>query len=148
MRTRTLKAAVARRIRGPGRAALGVGLLWGLCGLACSKTSEPDKPVSGPRDAVIEAWKSAKLTPSALTPATVAFGNDCQTGTVEGIDVLVCNFASPTEAKAAEDQGLTWVGQATGASQVHGAALVVLADRRKSDPNGKTINRLMKLAPK
>jgi hypothetical protein len=60
----------------------------------------------------------------------------------------LCNFASPAEAKAAEDQGLTWVGGVTGTSQAHGAALVVLADRRKTDPSGRTINRLMKLAPK
>lgn len=146
----TLNAPVARAIRGPGLArwALGAGLVCGLCGLACTKSGEPDKPAAGPRDAVVEAWKSAQLTPSPLTPATVAFGKDCQTGTVESVEVLLCNFASPAEAKAAEDPGLTWVGQATGASQAHGAALVVLADRRKADPNGKTINRLMKLAPK
>jgi hypothetical protein len=121
--------------------------------VACSKPGEPDKAggsgSAGPRDAVLAAWKDAKLTPSALTPApaTVAFGKDCQSGTVEGVDVLLCNFASAAEAKAAEDQGLAWIGQATGAAQAHGAALVVLADRRKTDPSGRTINRLMKLAP-
>jgi hypothetical protein len=118
--------------------------------VACSKSSESDKPAGGAsgRDAVIEAWKAAKLTPSAMTPATVTFAKDCQSGTVEGVDVLLCNFAAAAEAKAAEDPGLTWIGQATGASQAHGAALVVLADRRKTDPSGRTINRLMKLAPK
>lgn len=97
---------------------------------------------------MIDAWKAAKLTPSALTPATVTFGKACQSGTVEGVDVLLCSFASPAEAKAAEDPGLTWVGEATGTSQARGAALIVLADRRKVDPSGRTINRLMKLAPK
>src|SRR5262245_59216228 len=92
------------------------------------------------RDAVIDAWKGAKLTPSALTPATVAFGKDCQSGTVESIDVLLCNFATPAEAKAAADPGLAWVGEATGASQARGSALIVLADRKKADPNGRTIN--------
>ncbi|HET7501175.1 MAG TPA: hypothetical protein VFK02_09235 [Kofleriaceae bacterium] len=136
----------ARVRRGPGLALCAV---LGLAGIACgSKSGDSDKPASGPRDAVIEAWKSAKLAPSALTPATVVFGKDCQTGTVEGVDVLVCNFATPAEAKAAEEPGLTWVGQATGSSQAHGSALVVLADRKKSDPSGRTINRLMKLAPK
>jgi hypothetical protein len=119
---------------------------------ACGKSGGSDPAAGGgsaaPRDAVIEAWKSAKLTPSPLTAATVTFGKDCQSGTVEGIDVLVCNFGSAADAKAAEDQGLTWVGAVTGASQAHGAALVVLADRRKADPDGKTINRLLKLAPK
>ena len=113
--------------------------------VACGKG---DGGAGSARDAVINAWKAEKLTVSALTPATVTFAKDCQSGTVEGVDVLLCNFPSPAEAKAAEDQGLTWVGSATGESQAHGAALIVLVDRKKTDPNGRTINRLMKLAPK
>src|SRR5262245_40132622 len=88
---------------------------------------------AAPRDKVLEAWKADKLEPSPMAAAQVAVGKDCQSGSVEAIDVLVCNFASPAEAKAAEDAGLAWVGQATGASQARGAALVVLADRKKSD---------------
>ena len=114
--------------------------------VACSKGGAFEKSGSA-RDAVLDAWKTDKLAPSALTAASVAFGKDCQSGTVEGIDILVCNFASPAEAKAAEDAGLAWVGQVTGASLARGAALVVLADRKKADPSGRTINRLMKLAP-
>jgi hypothetical protein len=133
---------------------------------ACSKADNADKPAAGSagsagsaapaaaaaagggRDAVLDAWKADKLAPSGLTPVAVPVGKDCQTGTVEGIEVLLCNFGSPADAKAAEDQGLAWIGQVTGSSQAHGSTLVVLADRRKADPNGKTINRLMKLAPK
>src|SRR5262249_47484648 len=96
---------------------------------------------------VLEAWKGDKLEP-VMAAAQVAVGKDCQSGSVEGIDVLLCNFASPAEAKAAEDAGLAWIGPATGASQARGTALVVLADRKKSDPNGRMINRLLKLAPK
>jgi hypothetical protein len=33
-------------------------------------------------------------------------------------------------------------------SQAKGAALIAAADRRKSDPSGRTINKLSKLAPK
>src|SRR5262249_51343855 len=118
-------------------------VLLGLALAACGKGGSG----ATARDAVIDAWKGAKLTPSALAPATVAFGKDCQSGTIEGIDVLLCNFTTPAEAKAAEDPGLTWVGEATGASQAHGSVLIVLADRKKSDPNGRTINKLLKLAP-
>ena len=117
--------------------------------VACSK--DGDKPAStSPRDAVLEAWKAAKLVPAAPpvpAPATVTFGKDCQSATIEGLELLICNFATPAEAKAAEDPGLGWVGAATGASQAHGAALIVVADRKKADPSGRTINRLMKLAP-
>jgi len=116
--------------------------------VACGGTGEDKAAVAAsPRDAVIAAWKGDKLVVPALTPGAVAFGKDCQTGTVEGVDVLLCNFASPAEAKAAQDQGLSWVGAATGASQAHGSALIVVAHRKKSDPNGRAINRLMKLAP-
>lgn len=125
-------------------------LLWFLPALAlaaCGKGGDAAK-AGGPRDAVIEAWKADKLTPSPLAPATVAFAKDCQTSTVESVEVLLCNFASPAEAKAAEEPGLAWIGTVTGASQAHGAALIVVADRKKADPNGRMINRLMKLAPK
>jgi hypothetical protein len=135
--------------------------------VACGKAGEPDKaaPAATPRDAVVAAWTSAKLVPSKLVAAQVAFAKDCQSGTVEGgdgtappsggaagrggptVDVLLCNFATPAEAKAAEEPGLAWVGLATGASQAHGAALIVLVDKKKADPSGRTINRLMKLAP-
>ncbi len=117
-----------------------------VCALALAACSK-DKPAT-PRDAVLDAWKTEKIAPPAMTAATVSFAKDCQSGAVENLDVLVCNFATPAEAKAAEPQGETWIGQATGMSQAHGAALVVLADRKKTDPSGKAINKLMKLAPK
>jgi hypothetical protein len=122
-------------------------LLSAIALTACGKGGDAAK-AGGPREAVLEAWKADQLTPSPLTPATVAFAKDCQSGTVENLDVLLCSFASPAEAKAAEDPGLAWIASATGASQAHGAALIVLADRKKADPNGRMINRLMKLAPK
>ena len=123
-------------------------LLLSLCVLAaCSKAGDGDKPAGSPRDGVIAAWTGAKLAPATLAPATVAFAKDCQSGTVGTLDILLCNFASPAEAKAAADAGLGWIGAATGASQAHGAALVVIADRKKADPSGRTINQLMKLAP-
>jgi hypothetical protein len=98
------------------------------------------------RDRVVEQWKKGGLTPSPLTVAKVAVGTDCQSGTVNGVDVLVCNFATPDEAKTAEAKGLEWVGEATGMSQASGKVLVAASDRRKADPSGRTINQLMKLS--
>ena len=114
--------------------------------VGCNKAGE--QTGSGARDAVIDAWKKGGLTPSPMTAATVAFAKDCQCGTVGAVDVLVCVFPSAAEAKAAEDAGLAWVGDTTGASQARGAVLIAVADRRKSDPSGRTINQMMKLAPK
>jgi len=138
MALRTARAAAA---------GAGVGLaLVAIAVAGCSKASDPAK-AKGPRDAVLDAWKAEKLVPAGLAPATVAFAKDCQAGTVENVDVLVCAFATPAEAKAAEEPALGWVGTVTGASQAHGSALIVLADRKKADPSGRTINKLLKLAP-
>jgi hypothetical protein len=111
---------------------------------ACGKGS--GSPSS--RDALIEAWKQGGLEPSAFTTAQSPVGKDCATGTVGKVDVLVCTFATADEAKAAQDAGLQWVGETTGASQAKGAFVIAVADRRKADPNGKTINQIFKLATK
>ncbi len=115
---------------------------------AASTGSNTPGAASSQRDAVLDAWQKGGLTPSPLTPATVTVGKDCQSGTVGALDVLLCVFPSKAEAKAAEDAGLGWVGEATGASQAAGSVLVVVADRRKGDPSGRTINQMMKLAPR
>ncbi|MFT3696062.1 MAG: hypothetical protein QM831_23190 [Kofleriaceae bacterium] len=100
------------------------------------------------RDALIAAWKSAGLAPSAFAPAANSpVGKDCATGTVNNVDVMVCNFANEADAKAATDAGLKWVGDTTGISQAKGSLLIAAADRKKADPTGATINKLMKAAP-
>jgi hypothetical protein len=111
--------------------------------IACDKAAETPAGASG-RDRIVEGWKKNGLTPSALTKAEVPVGKDCQSGTVGGIDVLLCVFPTEAEAKAAEEAGLAWVGDTTGAAQAKGAILVVAADRKKADPSGRTINQMMK----
>lgn len=137
---------MARADRTSLRSAAIAAAVLAVAAAACSKADDAAK--AGPRDAVIAAWKADKLEPSAMAAAKVAFGVDCQTGSVAGIDALICNFATPAEAKSAEEPALAWVGTVTGAAQAHGSTLIVLADRKKADPSGRTINRLMKLAPK
>ena len=103
---------------------------------------------STPRDGMLDAWKKAGLAPSAFAAAQNSpVGKDCAQGTVNNIDVLVCNFASEAEATAAVDAGLKWVGDTTGISTPKGTLLVVAADRKKADPKGATINKLMKTSP-
>lgn len=103
---------------------------------------------SGPRHDVIEGWKKAGITVTPLTPATVAFGKDCQSGTANNVDVILCQYESEDDAKAAEKPSLDWVGSTTGASWVQGKVVIAAADRRKADPSGRTINQLMKLGKK
>ena len=117
--------------------------------VACSKDDGTGRGETGgelSRDKVLAAWKKGGLTPSPMTAATVSVGKDCQTGTVNSVDVLVCQYATPEEAKAAESKGLEWVGDATGMAQSAGKVLVSAADRRKADPTGRTINQVMKLS--
>ena len=114
-----------------------------IAALGCGK----DAPAGdAARNAVLDAWKKDGLAASKLTPATTPVGKDCQAGTVGAIEVMSCVYPTDAEAKAAQDVGLTWVGETTGLAQVRGTVLIALADRKKSDPSGKTINRLIKLA--
>lgn len=114
--------------------------------IGCSKDEgKPSAPTASSRDAVLESWRKGGLAPSAFTAATVAFGKDCQSGTVNKVDVLLCEYPSDAEAKAAEEPGYAWVGDATGISRAAGKVLIAAADRRKADPGGKTINQLTKL---
>ncbi len=115
-----------------------------VAAIACDKGDG----AGGSRDAVLDAWKKGGLSPSAFTAATVTVGKDCQTGTVGAIDVLLCVYPTAEEAKKAEEAGLAWVGDTTGSAQAAGTLLIAISDRRKSDPSGRTINQLMKLAPK
>jgi hypothetical protein len=84
---------------------------------------------SGAKDAVLDAWKKGSA------------------GTVNKLEVVVCNFATSDAAKQAETAGLQWVGDTTGSSQAKGTLVIAVADRHKADPNGKTINQIFKLVP-
>lgn len=120
-----------------------------ILAVACSKDAGTGRGAAGgelTRDKVVAAWKKGGLEPTPLTKASVAVGKDCHSGTVSGVDVLVCQYETPDAAKTAEAAGLDWVGEATGMSQAAGKVLVAAADRRKTDPSGRTINQLMKLS--
>lgn len=109
-------------------------------------SAKTDKPLPPKRGAIVEAWKTAGLT--ATLAAGAGFGKDCSTGTVDKIDVVICEYGSADEAKKAEQPGLDWVGTTTGAAWASGSLVIAVADRKKSDPHGKTINQLMKSSPK
>ena len=103
---------------------------------------------ASPRDNIVDAWKAGGLAPSTFTSAQTPIGTDCAQGMVGGLDVMLCVFPNASQAQAAEEAGYTWVGSNTGSVQAKGVVLVAVADRKKADPTGKTINQLMKLAPK
>lgn len=108
---------------------------------ACSK----DGGGGSARDDVVAAWKKAGLTPSAMTPdKTGAVGDDCVTGTVSGVDVVLCTFKKADDATAAVPKGYAWVGNTTGSAMVKGTLVLAVADRKSSDPSGRTINSITK----
>ena len=111
---------------------------------ACSK----DKGGPDTRDGVVSAWKKGGLDASPLTTVKSDVGKDCAQGTVNKLDVLVCTFPNATDAKAAEDKGYAWIGDATGASKALAEQLIVVADRKKADPQGRVINQLLTLPAK
>jgi hypothetical protein len=122
-------------------ACLAVGAL-----AACDK----DKGAAGggarSDDAVVAGWRKAGLDVSALTTVDAApfSATACKGGTVSGVDVVLCSYDSGEDASAAEDLGLASIADATGASLAHGARLLVVADRRKKDPSGRTIDAIIR----
>ena len=119
---------------------------------ACDK-GDADKKAAGTAAAaapsapdvqpVLDAWKGAGLTVTAFTTADGApyAGGACQAGQVNGVDAVVCEYGTADAAKAAEDKGRAAIGLTTGAAISHDKLLLVIADRRKADPEGRTINQ-------
>lgn len=107
-----------------------------------------EKGPSDPRSPILDAWKDGGLAPSALEVTRTDVGTDCKAGVLNAVELMLCVYPTADEASAAHERGLAWVGEATGAAKVSGTVLVVVADRRKVDPSGKTINQLLKLTPK
>ncbi len=112
-----------------------------LAATACGGTEA--KPASTD-DGLIAAWQAAKLEVSALTEIEPKpYGaTACRGGTVSGVDVVVCSYGSGEDAQAAQDLGLAAIGDATGAALAKGARLLVVVDRRKADPTGRTIDAI------
>jgi len=120
----------------------------GLLAAACSKEEKKPSPAAaGGSPAVVDAWKKAGLTVGAFDPVDGAKygGGDCKGGQVSGIDTVLCTYTTAELAKQAEAQGLETIGEATGSAIAQGAVLLVIADRSKADPQGRTINQMMKL---
>jgi len=118
------------------RAQIVMAVVAGLLVIACGK----DKSVSH----MLQAWKAAGLEPSQFEKADTKLGGTCQKGQVNGVETLLCEFKDASAAKEAEVKGLELVGETTGASLAKGRMLLVVADRKNADPNGKHIQQITK----
>ena len=111
--------------------------------VACDKGDSKSAP-SG-KEHLVTAWQKAGLTVSSLTQdKSGTIGTDCATGTVNKVDVAVCTFKTPGEAKAAEAKGWQWIGANTGTALTQGPLVLAVADRANADPSGRTINTISK----
>ena len=119
---------------------------------ACDKgdgtaSAASDKATPAGAAGVIAKWREAGLEVTAFDPADGEKygGGECKAGQVNGVDAVLCLYASPEAAEQAQPAGLQVVGLATGASLVAGKQLLVITDRRKVDPEGRTINQATRI---
>ena len=112
-----------------------------LAGAACGGSEA--KP-AGDDDALVAAWRAAKLEVSALTAVDgKAYGSKaCRGGTVSSVDVVLCDYGSGEDAQAAAELGLDVIGDATGSALARGTRVLIVVDRRKADPSGRTIDAI------
>ena len=75
---------------------------------------------------------------------SVAVSSACVSGTVSGVDVVLCTFKKADDATAAVAKGYTWVGGTTGTSLAKDKLLLAAADRKNADPTGRTLNSIAK----
>lgn len=115
-------------------------------GGGCGSESSAAQPAPENADGVFKAWSAAGLEVSehALLPRHTLGEARCMRGEVAKVETTVCMYDSPEAATKARDAGLKIVGQHTGASLARGPLLLVVADRRDADKDGKAINTLTK----
>ncbi len=117
-----------------------------LAGCEEQGASAPAASSPQPEDNIVAAWQEAGLETTEFKPmagAGIAAGT-CFAGQVAKLDTVLCRYADPAAAKAAKPAGLTYIGETTGLSEAKGVHLLVIADRNKDDPAGKTINKAAK----
>jgi hypothetical protein len=110
--------------------------------------SEAKKSAAAPADdALVAAWRKAGLEVSPLTDVDVApyAATKCRGGTVSGVDVIVCNYDTGEDAAAAQDPTLALLeksGARTASAIPRGKSLLIVSDKRKADPSGRTIQAI------
>jgi hypothetical protein len=99
---------------------------------------------AGSAEGLMTRLTAAGLAPGKLAPIELPalVGGKCQRGDVSGVEMTVCDYPDAARAKAAEAQGLGLVGDNTGASLASGSMLLVVADRKNVDKDGKKIDQI------
>jgi hypothetical protein len=122
------------------RRALGALLL--VAALAGCKS----KPAGDPGLEDVNASFTAaglKLDPFVPTDAQRWNAQLCLSGRIEGVEAVLCQYATNDAPRLAHKTGEEWIGTApTGTTLDRGRILLVLADRAHVDPNGRAIHKI------
>jgi hypothetical protein len=119
---------------------------------ATSSLASPAAHVQGTphTDEVLNAWRNAGLAPEgfvAITPAPNSAAY-CEHGQVNGVDTLACEYASEeslTRGIAQVKEGWARVDAHTGVVLRAKRTTMVVVDRERREPSGKTISQMAKV---
>lgn len=124
------------------------GFVLALVALAACDEDKAQAAGKAPDDdTLVAAWKKAGLEVSAFTEvdADAYSAQGCRAGTVGGVDVTICSYDTGEDAAAAQDPALALLekgGSTTASALVRGKKLLVVTDKRKADPSGRSINAI------
>lgn len=125
----------------PGRARLALvgGLLVALSGAACDDANTPEQDFTS-------AWRSAgyEVEDMAKVAESPIGGEACWSARVDKLDTLFCRYKDDAAAAQAHASGLQYVGENTGLALNQKRWMIVVVDRDKTDPKGKSLNRVAK----
>jgi hypothetical protein len=116
-----------------------------------SRTAIPAAHVQGTphTDEVLTAWRSAGLEPKEFAPIgpTPNGAAYCEHGLVNGVDTVVCEYASDEALAQGMQQvkeGWTRVDAHTGVILQARRTTMAVVDRERREPSGKTISAMVK----
>ena len=138
---------------------LAMFLLLAVCGKnKAATTTAPASPAAHVQgtphtDDVLNAWRNAGLAPEGFArvdpaPNSAAY---CEHGVIRGVDTLVCEYASEDALARATQQvkeGWSRVDVHTGVIVRAKRTTMVVVDRERREPSGKTISQLAKVFSK
>jgi hypothetical protein len=116
-------------------------LLFALLALGCNKPTEGGVKLKQVNDSL----QSAGFKLDSFQPADPGrfSAQKCVQGLLDGVDSVVCEYGSAEAVALGKKAGEDWVGQAaTGAVLTNGNTLLAVADRGRTDPNGKLIHKI------
>ena len=129
------------------RFGFGLAVLAAVASVGCRGRPHVDGTVAV--DTILKAWGAEGFATNAVAniePDAWSAGA-CSRGSVAGLDVLLCEYASDETMTAGEQKMMSdWQAEsvATGAAVRTSRTLLAIADRNRADPSGRTIARLIK----